>query len=93
MPNFCSVKIAPTSLIFLHFSDQIKLILYPCFRNSTTHLTLVYYTYYLYRFLSFFFAENVAEEPVIRRRKASAALDDMDDFEMISEEELAEVSP
>lgn len=37
--------------------------------------------------------ENVAEEPVIRRRKASAALDDMDDFEMISEEELAEVSP
>ena len=38
------------------------------------------------------FAENVAEEPVIRQRKASAALD-MDDFEMISEEELAEVSP
>jgi hypothetical protein len=36
--------------------------------------------------------ENVAEEPVIRQRKASAALD-MDDFEMISEEELAEVSP
>ena len=30
---------------------------------------------------------------MIRRRKASAALEDMDDFEMISEEELAEVSP
>ena len=39
-----------------------------------------------------FFTEDVAEEPVIRQRKASAALD-MDDFEMISEEELAEVSP
>jgi len=44
--------------------------------------------------------ENIAEEsvsPVIRRRKTSAAgavTDDiMDDFEMISEEELAEVSP
>jgi len=43
--------------------------------------------------------ENIAEEsisPVIRRRKTSAAaagLDDIDDFEMISEEELAEVSP
>ena len=52
----------------------------------------MYHTYYLYRLLSVFFAENVAEEPVIRQRKASAALD-MDDFEMISEEELAEVSP
>ena len=32
---------------------------------------------------------------MIRRRKvsAAAALDDLDDFEMISEEELAEVSP
>ena len=49
---------------------------------------------------SIFIAENIAEEsvsPVIRRRKTSAAgavTDDiMDDFEMISEEELAEVSP
>jgi len=43
--------------------------------------------------------ENIAEEsisPVIRQRKTSAVAaghDDIDDFEMISEEELAEVSP
>jgi len=48
--------------------------------------------------LQLIFSENIAEEsePVIRRRKTSAVaagLDDIDDFEMISEEELAEVSP
>ena len=47
----------------------------------------------------FSISENIAEEsisPVIRQRKTSAVAgghDDIDDFEMISEEELAEVSP